>query len=646
MADGRKWCLRGIFLCLICIGSIIPMKRVSALVRVTTNQDLRQVMGREGAERVEIQADVSIDGPVTIRGEKQIDGRGHRLVRSTKKGKIYGGSLFVLQSGRCEWKDVTISGGGKSKAVLGKVFGKLIEVRQGTLVLEKGCVLCDNINDRLAVDGGGALRIGSGGSCLMKAGLIRGNQTRSKGAGVEVAEGGCFTMLGGSVQDNRVIGAGVIEGFDGRGGAIYSRGTLVIKGGSIKRNTAKAYVVESIQYGGAGSAVYAEAGSRMEMSGGVLERNRDDRDCPVWMCGKLTLSGKPVLERIYLERSVVIRSDNSFRPMDSVMIEPQVYASGVCIAEGKKAPFVLAKKKGYVLVRKGTKTLIVKKKKKASYVAPPRNSNRKKDREKKRRKRDVGKAKIRPVIRCKESEFLFYEGEEVDQDVLLTGVSASDPEEGNLTNKIRILRPEKLCTNRTKKGEIVYEVENEKGICTRKKVSYRIRKNHPPVVRTAPRFLFLHEVNQYTIQQWKERLLEGCALMDDCENRQELEKTTIVEFNDIQNIGAGYREIRLTVQDQSGHRFYMKKGEKKRYGTGNKVTVKIPVTLIDCSEPGTEDGGHMRFTEPDIQEGMKEEWFFPSDVIRKIQNFMDTRTDPFSAETNQEFLRLYGKCKR
>ena len=328
------------------------------------------------------------------------------------------------------------------------------------------------------------------------------------------------------------------------------------------------------------------------------------------------------------------------------MIEPQVYASGVCIAEGKKAPFVLAKKKGYVLVRKGTKTLIVKKKKKASYVSPPRNSNRKKDREKKRRKRDVGKAKIRPVIRCKESEFLFYEGEEVDQDVLLTGVSASDPEEGNLTNKIRILRPEKLCTNRTKKGEIVYEVENEKGICTRKKVSYRIRKNHPPVVRTAPRFLFLHEVNQYTIQQWKERLLEGCALMDDCENRQELEKTTIVEFNDIQNIGAGYREIRLTVQDQSGHRFYMKKGEKKRYGTGNKVTVKIPVTLIDCSEPGTEDGGHMRFTEPDIQEGMKEEWFFPSDVIRKIQNFMDTRTDPFSAETNQEFLRLYGKCKR
>lgn len=134
--------------------------------------------------------------------------------------------------------------------------------------------------------------------------------------------------------------------------------------------------------------------------------------------------------------------------------------------------------------------------------------------------------------------------------------------------------------------------------------------------------------------------------IDDCENRQELEDATIVECPDIQNLRAGYQEITLTVQDQSGHRFYMQKGEKKRYGTGKKVTVKIPVTLIDYSELRMEDTGYMRFTEPDIHQRLEEEWIFSSDEIRDIQRFMDARADPFSAETNQEFLRLYTKCRR
>lgn len=648
MSNGRKWFLCGISFCLLCICRVTPMRGASALVKVTTNQELRQVMAQEGVERVELQADLSIDGPVTIRGEKQIDGRGHCLVRSTKKGKIYGGSLFVLQSGRCEWKDVTISGGGKKKAVLGKVFGRLIEVRQGTLVLGKGCVLCDNINDRLAVDGGGALRIASGGNCVLKGGTIKGNQTRSKGAGVDVEKGGCFTMLGGSIQNNKVEGAGDIEGFDGRGGAIYSRGRLVIKGGLVKGNTAKAYVINGIRYGGAGSAVYAEAGSGMDISGGVLKDNRDDRGCPVWMCGKLSLSGKPVLERIHLGRAVVICSKNSFRPMSSVTIEPEKYKSGICIAEGKKAPFQLVEEKGYSLERKGTKTYIVKteKRKKVPDTYLPERSKRKKSGQKKKRGREGKKEKICPIIQCKRSEFLFYVGEKVNPDVLLTDVSASDPEEGNLTKKIRILKPEKLCTDRIKKGEVIYEVENHKGIRTRKKVSYRIQENHPPIVRTAPRFLFLREVDTCTKQQWRELLLEGCAFQDDCESRQELEDATIVEYPEIQNLRAGYQEITLTVQDQSGHRFYMQKGEKKRYGTGKKVTVKIPVTLIDYSELGMEDTGYMRFAEPDIHQRLEEEWIFSSDEIRDIQRFMDARADPFSAETNQEFLRLYTKCRR
>lgn len=638
MHNSRKKRLCVIFTCLACIGSAIPIKGASALVKVTTNQELRQVLAQEGIRKVELQADLMVDGPMTICGEKQIDGQGHCITRSSKRGQIYGGSLFVVQKGRCEWKNVTISGGGASKAVIGKVFGRLIEVRQGMLVIGEGCVLCDNINDRLAVDGGGALQIGAGGSCVMKAGVIRGNATRSKGAGVAIENGGRFTMTGGSIRNNRVVGAGVAEGFDGRGGAIYNNGKLVIKGGTIQNNRAKAYTKDGVQYGGAGSAVYAEAGSSTDMSGGRMAGNRDDRRCPIWMCGQLTLSGRPVLARIYLDRTVVIRSNNAFRPAGSVEVEPAAYVSGTRIAEGRIESFSLVKKNGYGLERKGAGIYIVRKKKgsKVPSSTLPKTPKKKVSR---------GKIDAAPIIQCKRKEFVFSVGEEVDRDALMSGVSAIDSEGGDITNRIRILEPEQLHTDRVGKGEIVYEVESRRGIRVKKKGSYRIQKNRPPMVRIAPRFLFLWEVEGYTEQQWKELLLDGCVLSDDCESSQELAETTTVEYMDLKEIKAGYREIALTVQDQSGHRFYMKKGEKRRYGAGKRVTVKIPVTLVDHSE---QEGvtGHVQSVEPDQQERVEEEWVFSSEQVRGIQNFMDEREDPFALETNHEFLRLYGKCRK
>lgn len=46
-----------------------------------------------------------------------------------------------------------------------------------------------------------------------------------------------------------------MEGFDGRGGAIYSEGSVWFKGGVISGNTAKGYRKGDIYYGGVGGAV-------------------------------------------------------------------------------------------------------------------------------------------------------------------------------------------------------------------------------------------------------------------------------------------------------------------------------------------------------------------------------------------------------
>lgn len=655
MKKRRVWYGLGIFF--LCLHFLQPAKKVLAVTQVYTGEQFRRVMGQTGRERVELCVDLAIDGPITIRGDKEVHGGGHRLVRSKRGDRIYGGSLFLIQGGSCTWKDVTISGGGKSRELAGKVFGRLIEVRQGNLILGKGCILRDNINDALAVDGGGALLVRAGGICRMEGGVICGNQNVSKGAGIVVEKEGKFIMTGGEIKDNEVMGSGAIEGFDGKGGAIYGEGVVVLRGGSIRGNKAHSYKKGAVHYGGAGAALYAAADSVVQIEGGIIAGNRDDQGCPIWICCQISLGGEPVLQKIYLEKKSVIRSKQSFRPKSAIVVQPAVYASGVCIAKGREAPFKLIPKKGYDLKKKAagyyiSKSRTVKReefpKKKKQQKGKQHKENQQKEKhpEKKQAKRkSPSNESAAPVIYERESAFIFYVGESVEPEVLLSGVRATDQKEGDITEKIRVVSPRHIYTDRIRTGTILYEVENQEGIRTRKKGRYRIKKNQSPTIQTVPRFLFLWEVAGYTKQQWKELLLEECRLIDDCESLSELQETTVVECENLEDLKAGCHEITVKIRDQFGHRFYMKPGEKRRYGEGKEIVVKIPVTLVDAAGLGEENEIGVRFLEPDSEDAIEEEWTFTSGEIREIQDFMDTREDPFSTETNQVFLELYGKCR-
>lgn len=644
----------GFCIYLLCFYILQPARRILAATQVYTEKQFIQVMGRAGKESVELCADLPIDSPVTIRGDKEIHGRGHRLVRSKKGGRIYGGSLFVVRGGSCTWKDVTISGGGKSKELSGKVFGRLIEVCQGNLILGKGCVLRDNINDALAVDGGGAILVKSGGVCRMEDGVISGNRNMSKGAGVVVEKGGRFIMTGGEIKDNTAAGSGVVEGFDGRGGAIYSDGTVVIRGGLVQGNAARAYKKGKMYYGGAGAALYAAPGSVIQIEGGAFRDNWDDQGCPIWFSGQVSLGGEPSLQRIYLEKGSVIRSKKSFHPKGKAVIQPAVYASGICIAKGGEAPFKLASKKGYSLKKKGN-GYYIRKSIPAKRESPPKEERQsdgqekkrplKRTSEKKNEKRSKQKKRMAPVIHKSESEFIFYVGEKVEKEILLHGMRATDQKEGDITEKLQVISPKHIVTDRVRAGTILYEVENQDGVRTRKKGHYRIKENHSPTIHTVPRFFFLREVAGYTTQQWRGLLLEECKLQDDCENVSDLQETTTVELGKLADARAGNYEVTVKVRDQFGHRFYMKQGEKRRYGEGREVIAKISVTLVDTSGVEGEDESGIRFLEPDSDDTVEEEWVFTSEDIQKIQDFMDASEDPFAAETNRMFLEAYGKCR-
>lgn len=188
-----------------------PVRKAEAQIKVSTFRELRSAFGGQGEEMIELLNDVAIEGPIVIRGNKKIDGRGHILERSKEKGRVYGGCLFLVQGGNCQWENVTVSGGGRNRNIVGKVFGRLVEVRQGSMMIGEKCFFCDNINDRLAVDGGGAIQIGSKGSCTMKAGEVRNNQNVSRGAGFLVEKGGTLTVKGGSLRNNKVTGAGAVK---------------------------------------------------------------------------------------------------------------------------------------------------------------------------------------------------------------------------------------------------------------------------------------------------------------------------------------------------------------------------------------------------------------------------------------------------
>lgn len=656
MNDSRIWWLRGVLILLFVIAGMYPMKEAMALVQVSSYEELKQVLGQTGSEKVELQKDFSIEGPVVIRGDKVIDGQGHCMERSRKKDQVYGGSLFLMQGESCVLRNVSISGAGKSKYVVGKVFGRLLEVRQGTVFLEDQCVLRDNVNDRLAVDGGGALLIGKGGSCNIRSAVIQDNQNVSRGAGICVKSGGSLTVKGGVIRNNKTVGAGAVEGFDGRGGAIYNEGKVTIQGGSIQDNRARPYREGAVDYGGVGAAIYTEDKASLCVRGGTFSGNLDGRGCPIWIRGSLMLGGTAVLEHIYLEKGVVLQAENTLQSPKKIVLQPAVYEKGLCVAKGKKAPFVLAPENGYELVRRNGGYYLKKKSKNKKTTSPTKKNRRRpktqakpeKDMKQTAKKNRETKRNI-PMIYCEKSYLIFYVGEKVEREVLLYGVQAKDSQEGDITENIKIRKPlgEALDTNRVQTGEIVYEVENCQGVKAKKKVAYRIKQNQAPEVKTAPRFLFAWEVEGYTDQQWKQLLLQGCRLVDDCERQQDLEVDTAVEQSKIQGFSKGYREIALRVQDQFGHRYYMKKGERRRYGKGKMTIVKIPVTLVDLSDLGTgEEAGYLRFVEPHEEEDLEEWWYFSAEELQRIQEFMETREDPFARETNQEFMKRFQKCRR
>lgn len=623
--------------------------------------ELKAALESEGVKRIELGADVTITAPITIRGIKVIDGKGHTLERSKKKGKVYGGTLFLMVGSQCEWKNVIISGSGKDKQLAGKIFGRLLEVRKGITVVNTGCVWKDNINKHLAVDGGGALWIRKGARCHMIGGEVSNNENVSCGAGIRVDDGGQLVVQGGNIVNNITKGVASVAGFEGLGAGIYNEGKVTIKSGVLKGNRVEAYENDTANYGGAGgaiynrgnctimggaiennsaslrgSAIYTERHASLELCGGFLLSNQDAEKRPLWVGGSCILGKNVVMREIYISHTADVKTRKGWNCKQRVVIEPSAYKKDLCLVRGEKGDFVLKKKRGFFLVRK-----------KEGYYIEREEIQEKRERSQKST-RTRSDHKNMPNIISEKKRLIFYEGESVSKDVLCYGVLAKDSKGNILPVKVkgRSYKKGRLDTNHVGVGRVTYCAEDAKNQRVERKIPYQVVRNKKPLVKTAQRYFFLDEVEQLGQEDWNKILWEGIYVQDDCENVAELKLDASVEYKKLDQINTGRYVVKGYVRDQYGHRYYMSKGEKRRYGEGKKKSFSIAVTIVKRNTVSDGRVPYIRFSETLSNTETVEEWHFSSRDISEIQEFMRCCNNLFSQEANREFMRRYQKLRK
>lgn len=592
MGIGRKGFLFAVFFLLAngvakSILSVIPTETIQAAVMVSSYKELKKELEAPGKAEIDLKSSLVIEDTLYVKGDKSLNGNGYTLSRLHRGGEVFGGTLLVVQEGQLSVHDTILSGGGKDAKVQKKVYGRLMDVQGGEVILESGSVLRENVNQRYNNDGGGAVLVQSGGRLTMNGGEISENQNVFGGAGVHIRQGGNFVMKGGTISGNQSFGIGAVEGFDGRGGAIYNQGKTTISGGSICHNRVKGYTSGGISYGGVGGmlynqgecciqggnladnsasygggAIYSDQGSKLQIMGGMISGNEADLGEGLFLAGgRCRMGGFFYLPSVYLAKGVVLTAEDSLSlKKHQILISPEKYKAGVQLVkiQGKKP----ALREMFSLERKDTFTLVLQ-----------------------NRGLYIGK-KEKP----------------------LSGTSSKTTKRVKKTIKKPAGRSEKD----SKEGSV-----DQSG----RKIS----------IRSAPRYLFVGEVGSYTEEKWREELLEGCKIWYGDQKKEEI----ILQWhwNGLLQNSPGSYQVEVSVE-------------------GGDRTV-IPVTLVQESAE-EQKAGYVRFQIPDTQYeasvekgeyGPEEVWHFESQDIKDAREFMKGRGDPFSSETNKEFLVRFQRCQ-
>ena len=183
-----------------------------------------------GVGTIHICSDIDLKEIITIDGAIQLinEGEPHVILRNP----THTGYLFSV-SGQLELGNSELNGGPEARLLTingnkenVKIVQAMIYNNGGRIILHNGIVLEDNYSrDGTIYNYRGS---GSGGSLIIKGGVIQNNVALYKGGGI-YNEKGNVTILGGSIRNN--------EALDG-GGIYLKEGSINISGGKINNNRA------------------------------------------------------------------------------------------------------------------------------------------------------------------------------------------------------------------------------------------------------------------------------------------------------------------------------------------------------------------------------------------------------------------------
>jgi len=225
-------------------GGIFEMKTKSKIINNTNNNDDNN--WKAAGVQIYKNGKFTMNGG-EISGNTTVQGGGGVRVEGIfimNEGKIFnntairnsGGGVWIAKKGRFTMNDGEIYGNkalgedGKS----GEGGGVHIyddDRNVGTFIMTGG-----NIHDNTSIRGGSGVCLFYG-NFIMSGGKISGNETKIYGGGVNVSDHATFTMKGGEISDNKVIGNNIPDSWNTGGGInIWEKGVFTLEGGEIYNN--------------------------------------------------------------------------------------------------------------------------------------------------------------------------------------------------------------------------------------------------------------------------------------------------------------------------------------------------------------------------------------------------------------------------
>lgn len=292
-----------------------------------------------------------------------------------------------------------------------------------------------------------------------------------------------------------------------------------------------------------------------------------------------------------------------------------------------------------------------------------------------------------PVFSGEDTELIFYEDEQVNQEIMGYGIRAEDELEGDLTEKIQVKKiilpdfrelkgADRLPTDSDHlgKGSIVLSAANSFGVSSQWIQRYEVIPNAAPELEVSDRYYFVSEIQNSRKEEILQDFRRSIRLRDDVETQRQLEHDLVIFWEQLDFERAGSYQVHVRIRDQFGNRFYMKPKEERRYGRGKLSEMDFVVHVVDRENDIKDEvpEGYVRFISREYLDTLSPDsvwkvekfrrlledslgkgsgqyeqiWIITGEDKKRIKSFIRSQKNPFTKESNKNFINIFSGLRK